>query len=255
MAELLRAICIGFLLVSLAVGTCLSSASVSPAACRLIVSGRTGAEADRFLMAQQEGVASNPRALTFTIRLKDNKAQFQQGEIIGVELPIPPETELEEVNRLGAVLVLDLRRWRIEFPLQSSEVSIPGYEIEPLRQGMCHAGFDLIGEERYRIITSLGAHPGGRYQVQTPFLDIYSNSGSHIGPRAPLGGSFVVDVEHPRQMPIRAALEGRQCVAQLTHVGTKGAKLTLQPQRTFGEGIAYRAADAELALETLRDRT
>ena len=29
----------------------------------------------------------------------------------GAGLPIPPETELEEVNRLGAVLVLDLCRW------------------------------------------------------------------------------------------------------------------------------------------------
>jgi hypothetical protein len=44
------------------------------------------AGADPFLAAQQEGVAKNPKALTFTIRLKDDKVLFQQGEIIRVEL-------------------------------------------------------------------------------------------------------------------------------------------------------------------------
>jgi hypothetical protein len=50
------------------------------------ISGQTEAGDDQFLIAQQEGVAKNPIGLAFTIRLKDNKEQFQQGETIRVEL-------------------------------------------------------------------------------------------------------------------------------------------------------------------------
>jgi hypothetical protein len=52
------------------------------------ISGNTETGADQFLVAQQEGVAKNPTGVIFTIRLKDNKDRFQQGEIIPVELSL-----------------------------------------------------------------------------------------------------------------------------------------------------------------------
>jgi hypothetical protein len=65
------------------------------------VAAQTGA--DPFLAAQQQGVAKNPKALTFTIRLKDNKDVFQQGEIICVELSfssaLPKTYELDGALR------------------------------------------------------------------------------------------------------------------------------------------------------------
>ncbi|HTY63084.1 MAG TPA: hypothetical protein VMG30_12620 [Acidobacteriota bacterium] len=43
-------------------------------------------ERDPFLVAQQEGLAKNPKGLSFAIQLKDKKTRFRQGEIIQVEL-------------------------------------------------------------------------------------------------------------------------------------------------------------------------
>jgi hypothetical protein len=41
----------------------------------------------------------------------DAREKAASGPLAQTRLPIPPETELEEVNRLGAVRVRYLRRW------------------------------------------------------------------------------------------------------------------------------------------------
>jgi hypothetical protein len=87
MTSLVRLILICFLPVYFAGGICLGFASALPLPTFYHpVSSQTQARADQFLIAQQEGVAKTPIGLAFTIHLKDNKDQFQQGEIIRVEL-------------------------------------------------------------------------------------------------------------------------------------------------------------------------
>ena len=119
------------------------------------VAPQTGA--DPFLATQQEGVAKNAKALTFTIRLKDNKDVFQQGEIIRVELSfssaLPKTYELDGAtyDRGGR---LNIDSYRVDRPDGAVD---PLRDQEPSGDGGLRS-IPILGEKPYTIIRDLNEY-------------------------------------------------------------------------------------------------
>jgi hypothetical protein len=166
-----RAIWIGVLLVFLAIGACpgfTSALFLPPMACQQVVSGKTGTGADRFLMAQQDGVAKNPRSLTFAIRLRDNKDRFQQGEVIRVELSF--SSALPKTYQLDGALYDRGGRLNID----SYQVDSPDGAVDPLKDrepgemgGI--RSIPVLDEKPYLIVRELNEYlrfdKPGKYRV------------------------------------------------------------------------------------------
>jgi hypothetical protein len=119
--------------------------------------GKTETGADQFLVAQQKEAAKNPSGLIYTIRLKDNKNSFQQGEIIPIEFgfssKLPNKYQLD--NRLydrGGRLGID--SYQIDpsdgavDPLENSKPGMDGGLSSP----------PILNEKPYLIVRELNEY-------------------------------------------------------------------------------------------------
>jgi len=126
------------------------------------------AAADPFVKTQREGVANNPKALTFAIRLKDNKNRFHQGEIIRVELAFA--SMLQNTYQLDGGLYdrggrLDVDEYRID-RLEDA--------VDPLKDyQQSHMGgirsMPILEKKPYRIVRDLNEYirfdKAGKYRL------------------------------------------------------------------------------------------
>ncbi len=154
------AVWIGFLPVLLASGAGLASPAVSftsPLVFQSAANEKTNPEADAFLKKQQRGLANNPRALTFTISLKDNKTRYQQGEIIRVELSF--SSSLPKTYRLDGATYDRGGRLNID----SYFIDPQDGAVDPLKDYLLGGmgglrGISVLDESPHRIVRDLNEY-------------------------------------------------------------------------------------------------